>query len=100
MIGGDSVPGARKPDPAMVMAVLDRLGVRPHEAVMVGDSGNDVAAARAAGLPVLLRAGGYTGVPAEELGADGVFTSFADLPEAIAALATASSAASPTADGR
>ncbi len=100
VIGGDSVPGARKPDPAMVVAVLDRLGVLPHEAVMVGDSGNDVAAARAAGLPVLLRAGGYPAVPAEALGADGVFTAFADLPAALAALATASSAASPAADGR
>lgn len=100
VIGGDSVPGARKPDPPMVVAVLDRLGVLPHEAVMVGDSGDDVAAARAAGLPVLLRAGGYTAVPAEDLGADGVFTAFADLPAALAALATASSAASPAADGR
>lgn len=86
VIGGDSAPGARKPDPATVMAVLERLGAGPREAVMVGDSGNDVAAARAAGMPVLLRAGGYTGVPAEELGADGVFTSFADLPKAIAVL--------------
>lgn len=86
VVGGDSVPGARKPDPATVIAVLDRLGVRPDEAVMVGDSGNDVAAARAAGMPVLLRAGGYTGVPAEDLGTDGVFTSFAELPEAISAL--------------
>lgn len=86
VIGGDSVPGARKPDPAMVLAVLDRLGVDPAQAVMVGDSGNDVAAARAAGLPVIVRAGGYTTVAAEALGADAVIADFDALPAAIAAL--------------
>lgn len=86
VIGGDSVPGRPKPDPAMVVAAIDRLGAAPHEAVMVGDARNDVLAARAAGLPVLLRSGGYTSVPAEDLGADGVFADFADLAAAIAAL--------------
>jgi phosphoglycolate phosphatase len=86
VIGGDSVPGRPKPDPAMVLAVVDRLGVAPDEAVMVGDAPNDVLAARAAGLPVLLRRGGYTAVPAEELGADAVFENFAELAAAIAAL--------------
>lgn len=86
VIGGDSVPGRPKPDPAMVLAAIDRLGVAPHEAVMVGDAPNDVLAARAAGLPVLLRRGGYTSVPAEELGADAVFEDFADLAAAIEAL--------------
>lgn len=93
VLGGDSVPGARKPDPAVVIATLARLGPRADEAVMIGDSGNDVAAARAAGLPVLLRAGGYTAVPAENLGADGVFHSFAELPPAISALAHAQATA-------
>lgn len=86
VIGGDSVPGRPKPDPAMVLAAIGRLGAAPHEAVMVGDARNDVLAARAAGLPVLLRRGGYTSVPAEDLGADGVFADFADLAAAIAAL--------------
>ncbi len=86
VIGGDSVPGRPKPDPAMVLAATGRLGAAPHEAVMVGDARNDVLAARAAGLPVLLRRGGYTSVPAEDLGADGVFADFADLAAAIAAL--------------
>ncbi|MBL8658670.1 MAG: phosphoglycolate phosphatase [Rhodospirillales bacterium] len=85
VVGGDSVPGARKPDPAMVFAVLERLGANPSEAVMVGDSGNDVAAARAAGLPVIVRAGGYTAIPAAALGADRVIDDVADLPAAIAA---------------
>lgn len=86
VVGGDSVPGARKPDPAMVLAVLDRIGARPDQAVMVGDSGNDVAAARAAGMPVIVRAGGYSAVPATALGADAVIDDFARLPAAISAL--------------
>jgi phosphoglycolate phosphatase len=73
----------------MVLAAVDRLGVAPHEAVMVGDAPNDVLAARAGGLPVLLRRGGYTSVPAEELGADGVFADFSALPAAIEALPAA-----------
>jgi len=43
--------GARKPDTAFFLALLGRLGVRPHEAVMVGDSyAEDVVGAKRAGL--------------------------------------------------
>ena len=41
--------GCRKPAPGMVLAVAAELGVAPHECVVVGDIGADVAAARAAG---------------------------------------------------
>jgi HAD superfamily hydrolase (TIGR01509 family) len=42
--------GSRKPSPAMMRSALGELGVRPTEAVMVGDRRpNDVAAGRAAG---------------------------------------------------
>lgn len=81
VVGGD-VP-FRKPDPRHLQLTLDRLGVTAHEAVMVGDAGNDVASARAAGLPVVLVPYGYTAVPAEQLGADGVLGGFADLPAAL-----------------
>ena len=83
VFGGDTVAGVKKPDPRLIHAVLDALGARPAEAVMVGDAANDVAAARAAGIPVILRAGGYTRVPAKELDADRVITDFLELPEAI-----------------
>jgi histidinol-phosphate phosphatase family protein len=39
----------RKPAPGMVLAAAAELGVAPHECVVVGDIGADVAAARAAG---------------------------------------------------
>ena len=83
VFGGDTVTGVKKPDPQLIHAVLDALGARPAEAVMVGDAANDVAAARAAGIPVILRAGGYTRVPAKDLDADRVITDFLELPEAI-----------------
>jgi phosphoglycolate phosphatase len=83
VFGGDTVTGIKKPDPQLIHAVLDALGARPVEAVMVGDAANDIAAARAAGIPVILRAGGYTRVPAKELDADRIITDFLELPEAI-----------------
>jgi histidinol-phosphate phosphatase family protein len=41
--------GCRKPAPGMVLAAAADLGVAPHECMVVGDIGADVAAARAAG---------------------------------------------------
>lgn len=86
VIGGDSVDGIRKPDPRHLLAAVDALGGTPAETVMVGDSVNDVAAARGLGVPVIIRAGGYGQVPAGELGADLVIRDFAELPAAIASL--------------
>jgi phosphoglycolate phosphatase len=83
VFGGDTVQGVKKPDPQLIHAVFNALGARAGETVMVGDAVNDVAAARAAGIPVILRAGGYTRVPAKDLDADRVITDFHELPEAI-----------------
>lgn len=47
VVGADSGFGA-KPDPGMVRAVLAHFGVDADEAIMVGDTGHDVAAARGA----------------------------------------------------
>ncbi len=58
VIGGDTLP-TRKPDPAPLRTVLERLGVEPQQALMVGDSRNDVQAARAAGCAVACVSYGY-----------------------------------------
>lgn len=42
--------GCVKPDPAAYQATLDRLGVRPFEAVFIDDTGGHVQAARAHGI--------------------------------------------------
>lgn len=47
--GPDDGCACRKPRPAMLLAVLDRLGVDPGRAAMIGDIGADVDAAAAAG---------------------------------------------------
>lgn len=85
--GGDSYV-RRKPDPLPLTESLKTLGCEQNRGVMVGDSRNDLLAARAADLPVILFSFGYTSVPAAELGADRVLERFADLPAALNLLRT------------
>ncbi len=87
VLGGDSLDGVRKPDPRHLLAAVERLGAARETAVMVGDTENDVAAARGAGVPVIAVAFGYARVPAEDLGADAVIGHFDELPDAIRRLA-------------
>ncbi len=81
--GGDTF-AVRKPDPGHVHGVLDTLSARPSQAVMLGDSLNDVLAAHGAGLPAIAITSGYGPVPAHELGADALIETFAELPDALA----------------
>ena len=75
-----STPGMpKKPDPAPLLAITERLGVTPEDTLYVGDSDADVKAARAAGITVMLVSYGYTLRHASQLGADGVIDSLADL---------------------
>lgn len=85
VVGGDAGV-AKKPAPDILLAALDRLGVEPWNALMVGDSISDVLAARAAGIGVVIIRGGYNTVPAEELGADRVLETMTQLPEAFETL--------------
>ncbi|MCE2881724.1 MAG: phosphoglycolate phosphatase [Planctomycetaceae bacterium] len=65
VIGGDSMP-VRKPDPAPLFEALRRLDAQ--HGWMVGDSANDVGAAKAARMPSLVVRGGYNhGQPVESL---------------------------------
>jgi phosphoglycolate phosphatase len=88
VLGGDVV-ASRKPHPDHLRAVIAALGGRPESTVMVGDSRNDLLAARALGIPCVLVSFGYTAVPAYELGADRVIDSFADLAAALGSLRSA-----------
>lgn len=85
VVGGDSLP-VLKPDPATLLEVLDRLGAQPSAGVLVGDSATDVTLGRAAGVPVIVVAGGYGGEPAEALGGDAVINHFDELAAALARL--------------
>lgn len=88
ILGGDSL-AVRKPDPAPVHETIARAHGEIARAVFVGDSRVDVDAARAAGLPIIVTAFGYSEVPARELGADAVLDAFADLLPALARVAPA-----------
>jgi phosphoglycolate phosphatase len=85
VVGGDLLP-VRKPDPRHLGEVFTRLGGAPERGLMVGDSRNDLEAARALSVPCILVSFGYTAVPAGELGADVTIDRFADLPAAVARL--------------
>ena len=56
--GGDSFP-VRKPDPRHLLATLSAAGGTVGRTVMGGDHANDIAAARAAGVPCIFAAWGY-----------------------------------------
>jgi len=49
----------RKPSPNLLQAACSRLGIAPAEMLYVGDSSMDIAAARAAGSPVIAVTYGY-----------------------------------------
>ena len=83
--GGDVVP-ARKPDPRHLLAALALVDGSPDQAVMIGDGVNDVVAAKAADIPVLLLDSGYGEIAADKLGGDRLLSAFGDLPEALAKL--------------
>jgi phosphoglycolate phosphatase len=75
VIGGDDLP-LKKPHPAALLHAARALGVEPARMLMVGDSGNDAQAARAAGCPVLIVPYGYNeGTPVQNLDADGIVDS-------------------------
>lgn len=71
---------ATKPDPDLVVTTLDRAGVSPADAVMVGDSTWDVEAAKRAGVAtVAVMTGGFCEEELRGAGALAVVESVAEL---------------------
>lgn len=58
VLGGDSLP-QKKPQPEPLWHAMERFDVTPACTLMVGDSKNDIGAARAAGCPVVAVPYGY-----------------------------------------
>jgi phosphoglycolate phosphatase len=82
--GDDTVE--KKPHAAPVLAACERLEVSPAEAVMIGDSENDLLSARAAGCRAILVEGGYNeGVAVGALPADAIVEALSDAVRLIAA---------------
>ena len=59
LFAGDVVP-AKKPDPAIYLLAVDRLGLDPADTLVVEDSRNGLLAATRAGLRCLVTVNGYT----------------------------------------
>jgi len=59
VVAGDTVP-ARKPDPLPLRHACEQVRGRAERAVLVGDSANDVLAARAAGMHCIAVTYGYS----------------------------------------
>ncbi|QCI28392.1 phosphoglycolate phosphatase [Caminibacter pacificus] len=57
-IGGESLP-EKKPSPLPLLYVCEKTGYKPSEAVMIGDSKNDILAARNAGIKSIAVNYGY-----------------------------------------
>jgi phosphoglycolate phosphatase len=80
VVGGDSC-ARRKPDPLPLLFACESLGVPPAKALMVGDSVNDVQAARAAAIPVICVSYGYNeGRDPRTLDCDALLDSLEELP--------------------
>jgi phosphoglycolate phosphatase len=85
-VAGADTFGVRKPHPAHLLKLLERMNADRESALMVGDSIHDLEAAHAAGLPMLAVSWGYTSDPKSLSGAHGLIDRFEDLVDRAAAL--------------
>ncbi len=75
--GGDSF-NFRKPDPRHITSTIKMMCADVENAVMVGDSGNDIIPAQEADIPVIAVSFGYTKTPLSELGPDIIINHYED----------------------
>ena len=79
VLGGDSLP-VKKPDPAPLLHVCEALNDTPTQAVMIGDSRNDILAGQNANMDTLGLSYGYNyGQDIRELNPTEAFDDFAAL---------------------
>ncbi len=80
LVGGECTP-AVKPAPDALLLAAERLAVAIEDCLMVGDSRNDVGAARNAGCPVVCVPYGYNhGLDIRQAEPDAVIEQLAELP--------------------
>ena len=73
-----------KPDPLPLLTAAQRMQVDPQQSLMIGDSSNDVRAARAAGFQIICTSYGYNhGEDIRRYGPDAVIDSMAELEKFI-----------------
>ncbi len=82
-LGGNSLP-EKKPHPLPLLTLMEKAGVSPEQALMIGDSRSDIDAARAAGVKVVAVSYGYNhGRPVAEESPDLIVGSVVELTEAL-----------------
>ena len=82
-LGGQSLP-AIKPHPAPLYYLCGKFGLYPHEMLFVGDSKNDILAAKAAGCKSVGLTYGYNyNIPISESEPDYVCDDFAEILEIV-----------------
>lgn len=82
-LGGQSLP-AIKPHPAPLYYLCGKFGLYPHEMLFVGDSKNDILAAKAAGCKSVGLTYGYNyNIPISESEPDYVCEDFAEILETV-----------------
>lgn len=72
----------RKPSPLPLLEALVRLGAKPRDAIMVGDSAVDMNCARNAGVAFVGVTFGYSRPPITRLGAQVTIDSYSEFPAA------------------
>lgn len=82
ILGADAVIN-RKPHPDHFRAAVTAADGEIASSMMVGDSAPDVDSAKAAGAPVAIVDFGYTETAPALLGADAVFSHYAELPDIV-----------------
>ena len=83
VVGGDTCE-RRKPDPQPLLFACSALRLTPDQVLMVGDSVNDVSAARAAGIPVVCVPYGYNeGQDPRTLQCDALIDTLKGLPSLV-----------------
>ena len=82
VVGGGGCPYT-KPHPGPVFATLDRMNAVPENAVFIGDSEVDAAAAAAAGVPFVLVSFGYAIGRLEDMPHAALIDRFNQLPSAL-----------------
>jgi phosphoglycolate phosphatase len=81
-----------KPHPDHIRGTVRMAGGDLNTAIMIGDTGIDIAAARAAGIPVIGCTFGYSDQPIETLQPDAVISHYSELEAAVRTLLAQSAA--------
>ena len=85
VVAGDTLP-SRKPDPLPLLYCAQQFDVQPRELLVVGDSGNDTLAARAAGCPAFCVPYGYSDGEVRELDCDAIVNDLVEAARLITAI--------------